>query len=49
MMKELDDFDIPLDDFRKLMWVCAPRKVAIRNAGENVAKAVVFQVGRLSC
>jgi quercetin dioxygenase-like cupin family protein len=45
MMKELDDFDIPLDDFRKLMWVCASRKVAIRNVGHSPARVVVFQVG----
>jgi hypothetical protein len=45
MMKELDEFDIPLDDFGKLAWVCAPRTVGIRNAGKGPAQAVVFQVG----
>lgn len=48
MLKELDDFDIPLDEFRKLMWVCAPRKVAIRNIGQTPARAIVFQVGHRS-
>lgn len=48
MMKELDDFDIPLDDFRKLTWVCAPRRVSIRNVGQAAAEAVVFHVGQLS-
>ncbi len=43
--KELDDFDIPLDNFRKLMWVCAPRKVTIRNCGQSSARAIIFQVG----
>jgi hypothetical protein len=45
MMKELDEFDIPLDEFKKLIWVCAPRTVGIRNAGRGLARAVVFQVG----
>jgi len=45
MLKELDDFDIPLDSFRRLMWVCAPRKVSIRNRGQSPARAIVFQVG----
>ena len=44
-MKELDEFDIPLDDFAKLTWVCAPRKVGIRNDGQEPVRAVVFQVG----
>jgi hypothetical protein len=48
MMKELDEFDIPLDAFEKLIWVCAPRKVGIRNAGLGPARAVVFQVGNLA-
>ena len=48
MMKELDDFDIPLDDFEKLIWVCAPRRVGVKNAGLEPVRAVVFQVGRLS-
>lgn len=48
MMKELDDFDIPLDEFEKLIWVCAPRRVEVRNAGLEPVRAVVFQVGRLS-
>ena len=43
--KELDDFDIPLDNFRKLMWVCAPRKVTIKNCGQSSARAIIFQVG----
>jgi len=45
MLKEVDDFDIPLDDFRKLIWVCAPRKVAVRNSGLAVARVCVFQIG----
>lgn len=45
MLKELDDFDVPLDSFRKLMWVCGPRKVAIRNFGGTNARALVFQIG----
>jgi quercetin dioxygenase-like cupin family protein len=45
MMKELDEFDIPLDEFEKLAWVCAPRTVALRNSGSSGARAVVFQVG----
>ncbi len=47
MVRELEEYDIPLDDFRKLMWVCAPRKVGIRNAGERPTKVVVVQVGKL--
>ncbi len=46
MLKELDEFDIPLDNFRKVMWVCAPRKVGIRNAAKIKARAIVFQLGR---
>ncbi len=45
MLKELDDFDVPLDSFRKLMWVCAPRQVAIKNWEPTRARLVVFQVG----
>lgn len=45
LMRELDEFDIPLDDFEKLAWVCAPRKVGIRNAKPKPVRAVVFQVG----
>lgn len=45
MVKELDEYDIPLDDFRKLMWVCAPRKVGVRNAGARPVEMVVAQVG----
>lgn len=44
-MRELEEFDIPLDEFEKLMWVCAPRKAGISNAGSAPARAVVFQVG----
>jgi hypothetical protein len=47
MMKEVDEFDIPLDNFEKLAWVCAPRTVEIRNAGLEPARGVVFQVGSL--
>jgi quercetin dioxygenase-like cupin family protein len=46
MVKELEEFDVALDDFRKLMWVCAPRKVGIRNPTTR-ARAIVFQLGRL--
>ena len=45
-IKELDAFDIPLDDFRKLMWVCAPRKVWIRNSGPALGRMCAFQLGR---
>ncbi len=45
MLKELDDFDVSLDEFRKLMWVCAPRQVAIKNSGQTRARLIVFQVG----
>jgi hypothetical protein len=45
MVKELDDYDVPLDSFRKLLWVCAPRKVLVKNAGQTPARAIVFQVG----
>jgi hypothetical protein len=45
MLKELADFDIPLDSFRKLIWVCAPRKVTIKNFGMAAGRAIVFQVG----
>ena len=44
-LKELDEFDIPLDEFRKPMWVCAPRQVEIRNSGQKPARVIVFQVG----
>ena len=46
MLKELDDFEIPLDSFRKLIWVCAPRKVAIKNVGRATARAIAFQIGK---
>ena len=45
MVKELDEFDIPLDDFRKLMWVCKPRKVGVRNGDSEATKVVVVEVG----
>jgi quercetin dioxygenase-like cupin family protein len=45
MVKEVDEFDISLDSFRKLMWVCAPRKIAVRNEGQMPARVIVFQVG----
>jgi quercetin dioxygenase-like cupin family protein len=45
ILRDLDDFDIPLDDFKKLIWVCAPRKVGVRNAGKLGAAVVVFGVG----
>jgi hypothetical protein len=45
MVKELDDFDIPLDAFRKLIWVCAPRQVAVRNSAQKPARLIVFQIG----
>lgn len=45
MVKELDEFDIPLDDFRKLMWVCKPRKVGVRNGHSEATKVVVVEVG----
>lgn len=46
VLKEIEDFDQPLDEFRKLAWVCAPRRVWIRNSGAVPAGAVVFQIGR---
>ncbi len=46
VLKEIEEFDHPLDEFRKLAWVCAPRKVWIRNAGAEPAEALAFQVGR---
>lgn len=45
MVKELDEFDIPLDELKKLMWVCAPRQVAIRNSEQTRGRLIVFQVG----
>jgi hypothetical protein len=45
MVKELEVFDIPLDDFRKLMWVCAPRKVRVRSAGTRAARLVAISLG----
>jgi hypothetical protein len=47
MVRELDEFDIPLNSFGKPMWVCAPRKIGIRNAGLRVAGVVVFQIGKV--
>lgn len=46
MMREIDDFDIPLDQFKKLMWVCPPRKVGIRNLGPEDAQLLVFRPGK---
>jgi len=46
MLKELDAYDIPLDGFRKLMWVCAPRTVAVKNVGSKAARLLLFQIGR---
>ena len=48
LVRELDEFDIPFDEFRKLMWVCAPRKVTVRNSGKAHARMIVFQVGHVS-
>jgi hypothetical protein len=45
LIKELEAFDIRLDEFRKLMWVCAPRKVWIRNSESTLARMCVFQPG----
>ena len=45
MVKEIDDYDTALDDFRKLMWICAPRKVGVRNSGNAPARLIVFQLG----
>ena len=45
LVKEIEDFDNALDDFRKLMWVCAPRKVWVRTSGQAAAQLIVFQVG----
>ena len=45
MVKELEEFDIPLEGFRKLMWVCKPRKVGVRNAGPTATRMVAAQVG----
>jgi quercetin dioxygenase-like cupin family protein len=45
MVKEIEDFDTALDDFRKLMWICAPRKVWVRNSGDTLARMIVFQLG----
>ena len=48
MMKELDEFDIPLDDFEKLIWVCAPRKVGVKNVRAGAGdERWYFQVGHL--
>ena len=47
MLREVDAFDIPLDDFRKLTWVCAPRKVAVRSAATSGAVLVAFQLGSM--
>ena len=46
MMKEVEEFDIPLDDFEKLAWVCARRAVGVRNAGAAPERLVVFLVGK---
>jgi hypothetical protein len=45
MVRELEEFDVPLDDFKKLMWVCAPRKVKVKNVGKFAASVIVFSVG----
>ena len=45
-LKEVDAFDIPLDNFCKLMWVCAPRQVAVKNLAKQTARLIVFQIGR---
>ena len=47
MVRELEEYDIALDDFRKLLWVCAPRKLGIGNRGERPTGVVVFQLGTL--
>ncbi len=48
MLRELDEFNIPLDDFQKLMWVCAPRKVGIKNVSKLPSSVVVFAIGMSS-
>ncbi len=45
MVREIDEFDIPLNSFGKPMWVCAPRKVGVKNIGEGPATVVVFTIG----
>ena len=47
LVKEIEEFDTALDDFRKLMWICAPRKVWVRNSGDAPARLIVFQLGSL--
>ena len=45
MVREIEEYDVALDGFRKLMWVCAPRSVGIRNPGNEPARVLAFQVG----
>jgi quercetin dioxygenase-like cupin family protein len=45
MIREIEEFDVPLDHFKKLMWVCAPRKVGVKNVAELPATVLVFAVG----
>ena len=48
MIREIEEFDVPLDHFKKLMWVCAPRKVGVKNVAELPATVLVFAVGNSS-
>jgi hypothetical protein len=45
MVREIEEYDIALEDFRKLMWVCAPRKVGVRNPDSRLTEVVVVRVG----
>lgn len=45
MVKEVEEFDVPVDGFRKLMWVCAPRNIAVRNHVAEPSRVIVFQTG----
>jgi hypothetical protein len=48
MIKELEEFHIPLNSFFKPMWVCAPRKIVLKNLGQRAGTAVAFDVGAAS-
>jgi hypothetical protein len=45
MLREVEEFDVPLNDFRRPIWVCRGRRLGIRNSGSENAAVLIFQVG----
>ena len=48
LVRELDEFDIALNSFFQPMWVCAPRRIGVKNVGKRTGTVIVFSVGASS-